>query len=43
MLSNPSFVAKAPKEKIEAEKTKQVEYQKKYDEVISHISEIENK
>ena len=43
MLSNPSFVAKAPKEKIEQEKQKQQDYKKKYEEVISHINEIENK
>ena len=43
MLSNPSFVAKAPKEKIDNEKAKQAEYQKKYQEVLAHIKEIENK
>ncbi len=40
MLSNPNFVAKAPKEKLEQEKAKQVQYEQRYNEVKAHLEQI---
>ena len=40
MLSNESFVSKAPKEKIEAEKKKQESYQAQYEEVLNALKEL---
>ncbi len=41
MLSNESFVSKAPQAKIDAEKIKQKEYEEKYESVCKHIESIE--
>ncbi len=41
MLSNPNFVSKAPKEKIEQEQNKQALYQAKYEEVKEHLNRLE--
>ena len=40
MLSNESFISKAPQAKIDAEKAKQAEYQAQYDEVIKTLKEL---
>ncbi len=40
MLSNESFVSKAPAAKIEAEREKQAAYKKQYAEVLEHINQI---
>ena len=40
MLSNESFVSKAPKEKIESEKAKQESYQAQYNDVINALKEL---
>ena len=40
MLSNPGFVNKAPKEKIEAEKAKQAQYKSSYEEVLAHLEKL---
>ena len=42
MLSNPGFVNKAPKEKIDAEKNKQAQYKAQYEEVLAHLSKLNN-
>ena len=42
LLSNESFVAKAPAKKIEAEKQKQKEYQEHYQEVLKSIKDLED-
>ena len=39
MLSNEKFLSKAPKDKIDAEKAKQAEYQKQYDEILKTLKE----
>ena len=39
MLSNEKFLSKAPKEKIDAEKAKQAEYQAQYEEVLKTLKE----
>ncbi len=41
MLSNESFVSKAPKAKIDAEKAKQAQYKAQYEEVLKSLSELE--
>ena len=40
MLSNESFISKAPQAKIDAEKAKQAEYQAQYDEVVKTLKEL---
>lgn len=40
MLSNPSFVSKAPESKISAEKQKQKEYQEQHEEVCKALSQL---
>lgn len=40
MLSNPSFTAKAPKAKIDAEIAKQAQYKALYDEVCKNLSDL---
>ena len=40
MLSNESFIAKAPQAKIDAEKEKQASYKKQYAEILEHIKKI---
>jgi len=40
MLSNESFVNKAPKEKIEAERQKQESYKAQYEEVLNALKEL---
>ena len=40
MLSNESFVSKAPKEKIENEKMKQEAYLKQYQDVLNALKEL---
>ena len=40
MLSNPNFVNKAPKEKLEEEQNKQKAYQAKYSEVKEHLANL---
>ncbi len=40
MLSNESFISKAPQAKIDAEKAKQAEYQAQYDEVCKALADI---
>ena len=42
MLSNESFVAKAPKAKIDAERQKQKDYQEQYQEVLKSIKDLES-
>jgi valyl-tRNA synthetase len=42
MLSNSSFIMKAPESKINEEKDKLVKYQENYKEVISRIRELES-
>ncbi len=41
MLSNPSFVAKAPQSKIDAERMKQSQYQQQYEEVCKTLKDLE--
>ena len=41
MLSNPSFMNKAPKEKVDQEKKKQEEYRLQYNDVLKALKEIE--
>lgn len=41
MLSNESFISKAPAQKIEVERKKQQDYKKQYEEVLDHIKKIE--
>ena len=41
MLSNPSFINKAPKEKVDQEKKKQEEYRLQYNDVLKALKEIE--
>lgn len=41
MLSNPSFIAKAPQAKIDAELAKQREYQAQYDEVCRTLKDLQ--
>ena len=43
MLSNQSFISKAPQSKIDAEMTKKRQYQEQYDEVCKTLSMLENK
>ena len=40
MLSNESFLSKAPEAKINAEKTKYAEYKAQYDEVIKALKDL---
>ena len=40
MLSNESFISKAPKAKIDAEKQKQKEYQEQYQEVLKSLQDL---
>ena len=40
MLSNESFISKAPQAKIDAEKAKQAEYKAQYDEVLKSLKEL---
>ncbi|HEY8364777.1 MAG TPA: valine--tRNA ligase [Haloplasmataceae bacterium] len=40
MLSNPNFINKAPKEKVEEEKAKLVDYKTKYETVKKRIEEL---
>ena len=40
MLSNPNFVAKAPQAKLEAERTKQKEYEAQYEEVCAALAKF---
>ena len=40
MLSNESFISKAPEAKINAEKTKYAEYKAQYDEVIKALKDL---
>lgn len=40
MLSNASFISKAPQAKIDAEKKKQAEYETQYNEVIKTLKEL---
>jgi len=40
MLSNESFISKAPQAKIDAEKAKQADYQKQYEEVKKALAEL---
>ncbi|MGL4949783.1 MAG: valine--tRNA ligase, partial [Anaeroplasmataceae bacterium] len=40
MLSNEAFVSKAPKEKLEIEKNKLLDYEKRYSEVKQHLSKL---
>ena len=40
MLSNESFISKAPKAKIDAEKAKQAEYKSQYDEILKSLKEL---
>ena len=40
MLSNPNFLAKAAKEKIEAEQAKLAKYEATYQEVLKHLEEL---
>ncbi len=40
MLSNEAFVSKAPAAKIEAEKQKQANYEKQYQEVLANLAKI---
>ena len=40
MLSNQSFLSKAPEAKINAEKAKQASYQQQYDEVLKTLKEL---
>lgn len=41
MLSNPSFVTKAPQSKIDAERMKQSQYQQQYEEVCKTLKDLE--
>ena len=41
MLSNESFISKAPEAKINAEKTKYAEYKAQYDEVIKALKDLQ--
>ena len=41
MLSNESFVSKAPQAKIDAEKAKQAEYKAQYEEVLKSLKDLE--
>ncbi|MCR5349358.1 MAG: valine--tRNA ligase, partial [Acholeplasmatales bacterium] len=41
MLNNQSFISKAPKEKIEQEKAKQIDYQNQYNDVLKALKELE--
>jgi len=40
MLSNESFISKAPQAKIDTEKAKQAEYQAQYDEICKTLEEL---
>ena len=40
MLSNPNFVNKAPKAKVEEERTKLKDYQMKYETVVARLNEL---
>jgi len=40
MLSNQSFISKAPEAKINAEKAKYVEYKEQYAEVLKSLEDI---
>ncbi len=40
MLSNPNFVAKAPKEKLDSEKAKLAQYEAQYKEVLEHLKNV---
>ena len=40
MLSNQSFIDKAPASKIEAERNKQRQYQEQYDEVLKSLDAL---
>ena len=40
MLSNESFISKAPKAKIDAEKQKQKEYKEQYQEVLKSLADL---
>ena len=40
MLSNPGFVSKAPKEKLDQEKAKQAQYKALYEEVVEHLAKL---
>ena len=41
MLSNESFVAKAPKAKIVAERAKEEQYKAQYEEVLKSLKDLE--
>ena len=41
MLNNPNFVAKAPKEKVDSEKSKLNEYQERLNTIIYHLEELQ--
>ena len=40
MLSNESFIKKAPQAKIDAEKNKQAEYKKQYEEILKSLADL---
>ena len=40
MLSNPGFVSKAPKQKLDQEKAKQAQYKALYEEVVEHLAKL---
>ncbi len=40
MLSNPGFVSKAPKEKLDQEMAKQAQYKTLYQEVLAHLAKL---
>ena len=40
MLANEKFVSKAPKEKVELERNKLVDYQSKYDAVKKQLEQM---
>ena len=42
MLSNPNFIQKAPKEKVELEKQKQETYRKQYEVVLTRLKELKD-
>ena len=40
MLSNPNFISKAPKAKVEAEENKLADYQSKYEAVKQKLEKM---
>jgi len=42
MLSNPNFIQKAPKEKVELEQQKQETYRKQYEVVLARLKELKD-